>query len=978
MPVSQLPQAPYRQDRKLFPTPLVGDVLFSEIRDCNRSEFPEYGTAHPNSVKWPHHKLVFIKPVDIERNEIFEFFYAADREDQDLYNFASGTKNIVGNVGGREFRIVQRVYVTLRTAFEPFDIPFGTAMPDIPAGQFDGVDYIFFEKQQAKIEQQELDSLYVAETHTYVESSLLGHKISYSTIKDDPIPEKFKVTIPQITTEEIVEGVAELPTLASGQLSESQDQLNPDVKLVKDVTRDTSTTATLENQNVTETLRAATTIESIVSNPVIITEEEKGYKTVELSVDDLGNGKSVKKITTVESWPDLLTREWDHTLRAYVERVDTFVDAATIPEVLSSADYVTYKQISEYKALKSTEVTPSNSLDNYLMSIPTRIDLRLPRVLKSIEIDWTTTLGGGSSSETSYVTGTRMSYGSEGGGSGSVAVKAEPIIEIEEVWGSDIPVLCYYFYIQTTDDLVDDSLVKSKLNALLGLAGGDALKDWPNFQPKSHTLILKGGSTSSKSSSSTQHQVTPPQPAYTQVGNQQIIIGYTRGKDEIVAQSSSSESTKTITTDAVTIQPTLHGIINVTGDGSNSASTSNTSVYRQQLGQRLRFSNDFSAVIGDTITLYPSGAVSQIIKNVYDATSFGGIRDGVYTDFFTNAVPVTKKIYFFDTAFNAVIGETITLSPSGHSFVVGEDVIDAVNNGVVASSWDTTPTPVEWDGTTGDISLDIDGDAVVAKLLEVQVPDSSVIISANGAALRYTFDANFFADTNDIVTLYPSRHAFTVSADIIDATDTNLGAVPVASILAYAASTSDDEVVVNETLTFNRTTSGSTFIIPENSVVNITTTGDPFIFVLRSDVTVPASGSFTMPVYVITSGDFPVAPDVLYSYTPPSGSEHLLAPDSEFTSSATRVTSSFLDATGTSVTTTLLENEPYFRATTTTSAPYGASGSVTPLTFAATSPDNIPRSGNYLVQSVVEPYKWDYVKCKAVVLDASYFQPAIP
>ena len=76
MPVSQLPQAPYRQDRKIFPTPIIGDVLFSEVRDCNRGNpFPEYGTPYPNSNKWPDHKLVYIKPVDIERNEIFEFFY---------------------------------------------------------------------------------------------------------------------------------------------------------------------------------------------------------------------------------------------------------------------------------------------------------------------------------------------------------------------------------------------------------------------------------------------------------------------------------------------------------------------------------------------------------------------------------------------------------------------------------------------------------------------------------------------------------------------------------------------------------------------------------------------------------------------------------------------------------------------------------------------------------------------------------------
>jgi hypothetical protein len=241
MAVSQLPQAPYRQDRKVFPTPIVGDVLFSEIRDGNRTNLPEYGTPHPNTTKWPNHKLVFIKPVDIERNEIFEFFYAADRENQDLYNFSVGYRNIIGNVGGREFRVVQRSYVTPRDEFEPLDIAFGTPMPNIPEGKFEGVDYIFFDRQQQRIEQQELDSLYVAEVHTYVETAFLEYKLSYAADRVDPLPDRFRTSIQQEITEEIAEGLAEMPQLSGSELSKKEDQLNPDVKLIRTVSRATPT-----------------------------------------------------------------------------------------------------------------------------------------------------------------------------------------------------------------------------------------------------------------------------------------------------------------------------------------------------------------------------------------------------------------------------------------------------------------------------------------------------------------------------------------------------------------------------------------------------------------------------------------------------------------------------------------------------------------------------------------------------------------
>lgn len=241
MAVSQLPQAPYRQERRVYPTPIIGDVLFSEVRDCTRTEIPEYGTPHPNTNKWPDHKLVFVKTVDIDRDGIFEFFYAAERENQDLYNFTVGYRNIIGNVGGREFRVVQRSYVTLREDFAPLDIPFGTQMPDIPEGKFDGIEYVFFDRQQQRIEEQELDSLFVAEVHTYVERAFLDYKLSYSAERIDPLPDRFRTSIPQEITEELVEGLAEMPELSGSELSIKEDQLNPDIKLVRTVSRDTPT-----------------------------------------------------------------------------------------------------------------------------------------------------------------------------------------------------------------------------------------------------------------------------------------------------------------------------------------------------------------------------------------------------------------------------------------------------------------------------------------------------------------------------------------------------------------------------------------------------------------------------------------------------------------------------------------------------------------------------------------------------------------
>jgi hypothetical protein len=46
-------------------------------------------------------------------------------------------------------------------------------------------------------------------------------------------------------------------------------------------------------------------------------------------------------------------------------------------------------------------------------------------------------------------------------------------------------------------------------------------------------------------------------------------------------------------------------------------------------------------------------------------------------------------------------------------------------------------------------------------------------------------------------------------------------------------------------------------------------------------------------------------------------------------------------------------------------------GTVEPKSLNATTPNKIPDSGKYLMKCTVEPYKWGYAKCAAVVLDAA-------
>jgi hypothetical protein len=77
------------------------------------------------------------------------------------------------------------------------------------------------------------------------------------------------------------------------------------------------------------------------------------------------------------------------------------------------------------------------------------------------------------------------------------------------------------------------------------------------------------------------------------------------------------------------------------------------------------------------------------------------------------------------------------------------------------------------------------------------------------------------------------------------------------------------------------------------------------------------------------------------------------------------VTSQVISGTGATI------NFPY--VTVTQSALHKLTADVTPKTLAATTPSEIPKTGLYVVQSQVVPYKWGWARCSAVVFNATIF-----
>jgi len=74
-----------------YPTPNVADLLVVQDVDTRLPGYVplEYGDLHPDQITYPNLKLVFQQPLDNENNYMWvRRIYAADRADQDAYNYA--------------------------------------------------------------------------------------------------------------------------------------------------------------------------------------------------------------------------------------------------------------------------------------------------------------------------------------------------------------------------------------------------------------------------------------------------------------------------------------------------------------------------------------------------------------------------------------------------------------------------------------------------------------------------------------------------------------------------------------------------------------------------------------------------------------------------------------------------------------------------------------------------------------------------
>tara|TARA_R100001129_G_scaffold157018_1_gene120335 strand:+ start:42 stop:1589 length:1548 start_codon:yes stop_codon:yes gene_type:complete len=183
-----MPISSNRRQRVIeFATPKVADLVVVERVDSSKNvnsaataDDTAYGTAHPDTTRFPNFNLALIKNGDDEQGQFQDWYYVKDRADQDDYNWEFQA----AGAGNPRFDTVVRTYVTLRSAFNESTPDIGNTTYGMPSGDvnitpFDadvadsgGVtydnDYVLFEKKQTRSGDETLDSLYVVEQHVFV------------------------------------------------------------------------------------------------------------------------------------------------------------------------------------------------------------------------------------------------------------------------------------------------------------------------------------------------------------------------------------------------------------------------------------------------------------------------------------------------------------------------------------------------------------------------------------------------------------------------------------------------------------------------------------------------------------------------------------------------------------------------------------------------------------------------------------------
>lgn len=252
----------------------------------------------------------------------------------------------------------------------------------------------------------------------------------YSRTRPETWPERFRAGIPILTVVHAVPGTASIPTLAAGDVSRSEKQLDDYTKRTEISNRNVAVAPVLQGQEYDQTLDVIVPyIESI--SPVGTKLGQNRYE-----VTPLGDGNE------------------------------------------------------EWKSFNIAQVQAA--LDNFIISFPGTANLQLPDILESVKGIIEENSGDGTYDEDGYALwtvsgsgGASSSLSIRGTGQASAAIIPDLDVQIRQIWANNVPTINYLFFLPMP---VTSAQVASKLTALVG----SSVLAWPHWNPIAHTITLVG------------------------------------------------------------------------------------------------------------------------------------------------------------------------------------------------------------------------------------------------------------------------------------------------------------------------------------------------------------------------------------------------------------------------------------------------------------------------------------------------------
>lgn len=300
----------------------------------------------------------------------------------------------------------------------------------------------------------------------------------YSKERQEVVPPEFRTDLTYTTESEVVEGEAEMPSLGSGDRSASEEQLTVQKKRISRTSLSGGTTTTRTGEVlVTQFGGGVATVTRTFTTEPSGSIPSPSVGTISSEAKPVPGG-TITETVSISDLPELEGQIYDEELGVTIPFTQQTIAAGTLP---SGADVNPVDFLRSVRRTTDVSAAQSN-LESIMLSYATKQQVRLPNKLISASMVWSPGRGDGRAQQ--FNARRRSSFTS--GSSCEASIVGDLALEIEPGYNGLVDATVYVFFLK--NDSVNKAAILSKTGA----------SDWPVIKERSHTLVIRGGSSSKR------------------------------------------------------------------------------------------------------------------------------------------------------------------------------------------------------------------------------------------------------------------------------------------------------------------------------------------------------------------------------------------------------------------------------------------------------------------------------------------------